>query len=429
MTAIATIANLPLPVEPGSEACYELTVRNAGTVVDAFTVEPLGETAPWTVVDPAQLPLFPGAEGTVTLRFRPPRAPSTRAGEVPWAVRVTSREDPSVTWVEEGMLNVAPFVAVAAELAPQTSRARGTRRGRHQLAIDNRGNVPTAVRLFGGDDDGNITVQLRPTTLTLLPGTAQIAAVRVRARRRFWRGPAKSHPYRVVVDDGNGEPQVLPATLLQETVVPGWLVKALVALVLVTLLLVGLWRTVLKPTIGDAARAAAAEEAGEVAKKAADAAAKQAVADAQQAANGSQPTPKPAPPAKPTPKPSAKASPPPIDPLGNPVTFRVATKAGEQDVSRALSGSDIVSITDLFFQNPEGDAGRLEVFRDGELIYSTRLNNWRDLDQHANAPYEFGPDDRVRIKVSCENKPVPPAAAKPCTPAVTLVGYARKPAQ
>jgi hypothetical protein len=425
MTAIATVPSAALPVEPGGEATYELTVRNTGSVVDAFTVEPLGEAAPWTVVDPAELPLFPGAEGSVLLRFRPPRSPSTRAGQVPWAVRITSRENPAWTWVEEGVLEVAPFYDVTAELAPQTSRARGRRAGKHQLAVDNRGNVATEVRLLGGDDDGNVTVDIRPAVVTLQPGTAQITTVRTRARRRFWRGPAKSHPYRVAVDRGDGEPRLLPATLLQETVVPGWLVKALIALLLVALLLAGLWRTVLKPTINDAARAVAGEEAAEVAKKEAATAAKQAMAEAQQAAASGA---KPQAPASPAPKPSA--SPAPIDPLGNPVSFRIAATAGDQDISRALSGDSIVSVTDLFFQNPDGDAGRLEVFAAGDLIYSTRLNNWRDLDQHANAPYEFKPDDEVRIKVTCENKPVPPAAAaKPCTPAVTLVGYARKPAK
>jgi len=429
MTAIATMPSAALPVEPGGEACYELTVRNTGTVVDAFTVEPLGEAAPWTVADPVELPLFPGAEGVVTLRFRPPRTSATRAGLVPWAVRITSRENPAWTWVEEGMLDVAPFSEVAAELAPQTSRARGRRAGKHQLAVDNRGNVPVDVRLFGGDDDGHVTVDVRPAVVTLQPGTAHIATVRVRARKRFWRGPAKSHPYRIAVDRGDGQPQVLPATLLQETVVPGWLVKALVMLLLVMLLLAGLWRAVLKPTINDAARAVAAEKAAEVAKKEGNAAAKEAMA-AQQAAAGGKPATSPTPAPKPSPKPSGKASPQPIDPLGNPVSFRIATKAGDQDVSRALSDDSIVSITDLFFQNPDGDAGRLEVFKDGDLIYSTRLNNWRDLDQHANAPYEFKADDKVRIKVTCENKPAPGAAqAKPCTPAVTLVGYARKPAQ
>jgi len=431
MTAIATITNAPLPVEPGGEATYELTVRNNGTVVDAFSVEPLGEAAPWTVVEPAELPLFPGAEGTLLLRFRPPRLASTRAGEVPWAVRITSRENPQLTWVEEGMLLVSPFDEVAAEIAPQTSRARGRRAGKHQLAIDNRGNLPAAVRLFGGDDDGNVAVEIKPDSVTLQPGTAHLATVRVRAKRRFWRGPAKTHPYRVAVDRGDGQPQVLPATLLQETVVPGWLVKGLVALLLVAMLLAGLWKTVLKPTIDDAARAVAAEKATEVAKKEADTAAKQAVADAAQdaAAGAAKPSAPAIPPA--SPKPSPKPTPPPpIDPLGDPVSFRIATKAGEQDVNRTLSGDNIVSITDLFFQNPEGDAGRLEVFKDGDLIYSTRLNNWRDLDQHANAPYEFQPGDKVRVKVSCENKPLPGAAkAKPCTPAVTLVGYSRKPAK
>lgn len=432
MTAIATITNAPLPVEPGGEATYELTVRNTGTVVDAFTLEPLGEAAPWTVVEPVELPLFPGAEGTVTLRFRPPRLASTRAGEVPWAVRITSRENPSATWVEEGVLLVAPFTEVAAELAPQTSRARGRGAGKHQLAIDNRGNTPVAVRLFGGDDDGHVTVEVKPSELTLPPGTARIPVVKVRAKRRFWRGPGRTLPYRVAVDRGDGDPQVLPATLLQETVIPGWLVKAVIALLLLAMLLAGLWKTVLKPTINDAARAVAADEAATVAKREADAAAKQAVAAAAGQQGGAKATPTPAasPSAKATPKPTAKPSPPPIDPLGNPVSFRVATKAGEQDVNRTLSEDNIVSITDLFFQNPEGDAGRLELFKDGQLIYSTRLNNWRDLDQHANAPYQFDPDDRLRVKVTCENKPLPgQTSAKPCTPAVTLVGYERKPAQ
>ncbi len=436
MTAIATVPSAALPVEPGGEATYELAIRNTGSVVDSFTVQPLGVAAPWTVVDPAELPLFPGAEGSVTLRFRPPRTSSTVAGLVPWAVRITSRENPAWTWVEEGMLDVAPFSEVAAELSPQTSRSRGRRAGKHQLALDNRGNVPVDVRLFGGDDDGNVTVDIRPPVLTLQPGTAHIAPVRVRAKRRFWRGPAKSHPYRIAVDHGDGNPQVLPATLLQETVVPGWLVKALVLLLLAALLLAGLWRTVLKPTINDAARAVAEEKAAEVAKKEADAATKAALA----AAGGAQPqpqpsapgTPKPAtpPPSKPPAPPASPAPPGPIDPLGDPVSFRIATTAGDQDISRVLSDDKIVSITDLFFQNPDGDAGRLEVFKDGQLIYSTRLNNWRDLDQHANAPYEVKPGDQIRTKVTCENKPVPPAAAaKPCTPAVTLVGYARKPAQ
>jgi hypothetical protein len=172
-----------------------------------------------------------------------------------------------------------------------------------------------------------------------------------------------------------------------------------------------------------------------VAKKEADTAAKQAVAEAEQAkAGGAKPSPPASTPSakaspKPTPKPTTPPEPKPIDPLGFPVSFRVGVKANDQDVDRVLSDDRIVSITDMFFQNPEGDAGRLEVFKDGQLIYSTRLNNWRDLDQHANAPYEFKPEDKVRVKVTCENKAAAGGTAKPCSPAVTLVGYARKPAE
>jgi hypothetical protein len=355
-----------------------------------------------------------------------------RSGEVPWAVRISSREDPMATWVEEGSLHVAPFSEVNAEVAPSTSRARGRRRGKHQLALDNRGNVPAEVHLYGGDDEGQVTVEVNPRIVVLQPGTARIVKVRPRARKRFWSGPSRSHPFKVVVDRGDGAPQPMPATLLQETVVPGWLVKAVIGLILLAAILVGLWATVLKATIQDAARAAAEDKAAAVAKKEAGAEAKKAVEAAK--AGGGQPAPSPSAAAKPAPKPSPKPSkkpdPKPIDPLGDPVSFRIGFDKDPNKMERVLSGSKIVSITDMFFQNPEGDAGKLEILRNDTLLYTTRLNNWHDLDNHATAPFEFKPDDVLKIRVTCENnKQPPPQATRECSPAVTVVGYARKPAE
>jgi hypothetical protein len=418
---IAAVSPAALPVEPGGEAAYELTVRNTGTVVDAFTVQPLGEAAAWTVVEPAELPLFPGAEGTVLLRFRPPRRADIPAGDVPWAVRISSREVPGATWVEEGLLQIAPFSEVTAELAPQTTSARGRGRGKSQLAIDNRGNVATEVRLFGGDNDGKVSVEVIPRSLIIEPGAAKIAKVQVRAKKGFWRGSPKSHPYRVVVDNGSGEPKQLPATLVQDTVVPAWLVKLLVALLVLAIILGTLWATVFKPTLEDFAKQAANVEADKVAKKEAGKAANKAVADvvkANPALNGGKP------PVLPDPSADTPTS---VDPLGAPAFFRLAIKPGDKKAENVLSKTEIFSVTDLFYENPEGDAGLLEIYKGNDLVYRTRLNNWRDYDQHRNAPLEFKPGEKLKLKVSCENKGA--AANRPCAPAVSIAGFTRKPAE
>lgn len=417
---IAAMSPAALPVEPGGEAAYELTVRNTGTVVDAFTVQPLGEAAAWTVVEPAELPLFPGAEGTVLLRFRPPRRADVPAGQVPWAVRISSREVPGATWVEEGLLDVAPFAEVSAELAPSTTSARGRGRGKSQLAIDNRGNTRTEVRLFGGDNDGNVSVEVFPRSLIIEPGTAKIAKVKVRAKKGFWRGAPKSHPYRVVVDNGMGEPKQLPATLVQDTVIPAWLIKLLLVLLALALILGTLWATVFKTTLEDFAKQAATVQAEKVAKKEATKAANKAVGDVVKAnpgLNGG----------KPPVIPDDTASTP--DPLGTPSFFRLAVPSGNSSVEKALSKDEIFSVTDLFYENPEGDAGIFEVYKGSTLIYRTRLNNWRDYDQHRNAPLEFKAGEKLKLKVTCENKAVGAAAAKKCTPALGLAGFVRKPAE
>jgi hypothetical protein len=68
-----------------------------------------------------------------------------------------------------------------------------------------------------------------------------------------------------------------------------------------------------------------------------------------------------------------------------------------------------------------------EVYKNDDLIYRTNLNNWRDYDQHRNAPLEFKPGDKLKLKVTCDNKGA--AQTRKCSPAVSLAGFSRKPAE
>jgi hypothetical protein len=426
MGATTSVPASGLAVTPGQEVSTEITVRNTGRVVDAYFFEPLGPLAPWMRVEPEVLPLMPDGDGTVTVTFAPPRTAQLAADELPWAVRVVPREDQDGVTVEEGVLSVAPFSELAAELRPRTSRARGRRAGRHELAVDNLGNTPVELFLAGGDEEHALDVRPVPDHLTLAPGSAAIVSVRPRARERFWRGQPTSHPFQVVAEPVGQPPVVVDGTLLQEPVLPAWLLKALLAAAVLAALALALWLTVLKPSIEDTARSIANEEAAaatadeakarEAADDAAadDAAATQDETDAQLAALDEA-----------LGRPLKRA--PGSDPLGVPVTHRLATTPDDQSPAVVLDEERTVSVTDLLLQNPNGDAGIATVLRDGEVVYVARLENFRDLDLHLVAPVVVAPGAELGLSVDCNNpKPAGKAKAVRCSPALTVQGFARR---
>jgi hypothetical protein len=424
MGATTSVPTDRLTVTPGAEARTEITVRNTGRVVDSFRLEPLGPLAAWTVVEPESVALMPDGEATVAVSFRPPRSSALPAGETPWAVRVVPQEDPDGVMVEEGLLDVDPFSEVLAELRPRTSRARGRRAGRHEVAVDNLGNTAVEVYLAGGDADQAVDVLLVPDHLVLEPGSAALIAVRPRARERFWRGQPKTHPFQVVAEPAGQPPVVVDGTLMQEPVLPAWLLKALLIAAVVAALAIALWLAVLKPSIKDTARAIAAKEAQAAtadeaaSRKAADAAAAEDAAAAQDDTQSQLDA---------LGKGKTKGGTTTGDALGTPETTRVAATADDQAPAAVLDPKRTVSVSDLLLQNPDGNSGTVTLSRGDQVFYVARLENFRDLDLHLVAPVVVAPGEKLAMSVTCTNPdPAGKAKAAPCTPAVTVQGFATR---
>lgn len=411
-------------IHPGQPSAWPLTLRNEGSVVDAFTFEPLGDLAPWASVEPAELGLLPGEERVVAVQIVLPRDSSVAAGPHPIALRVISREAPDSTRVEEGLVEVAPFVDVTAELGPRISIARGQRRGRHQLAVDNRGNTAAQVRLDLLDPQEQVRGTLDEATLEIGPGQSQLVTVKVHARHQSWRGANTALPFEVLVEPLGAEAFVAKGRLLQRPVFPSWFGKAVLALVALAVVGSGLWLAVLKPTIQSSARSAAAEESAQAMdtiaqtssaqQKAAEASAQRQDKAIKKIQDKVGKTPV-------TAVPGQDGT--PVDPLGDPVAKRIAAGAGDQSPSIVLDPAKIVSITDLLLQNPEGNVGVVRITQNGATVYVARLENFRDLDLHLVAPLSFAPGDTLGLEVSCKNAP----EFGPCTPGVTVSGFGREP--
>lgn len=439
MTTTASLSRPDLSVEPGSSVHLHVTVCNDGGVVDRFHVVPLGIPEEWVTSDPPELSLFPGAEGVLEVTVAPPRRADLLPGPRPFGLQVVSAEDPDGSDVEEGVLDVLPFSELSAELQPRTSRARGRARGRHTLAVDNRGNVAVEVQIGGGDRDGLLEVTADPPCLVVAPGAAAFVGVAVRARTGFWRGPDRTSPVVVDVAPPGGPATTVDATFVQRARMPRWLPKALLAALLLLVLVVVLWQVVLRPAVEDEARAAAAEQLGPVLDRLADQ--EQDVAALQAGApprgGGAAPSTGPAPaPAPVASAPTAATGPTgPTAPtdgvegggtvgdqLGAPASTRLELTAGRQSAATDF-GEQVFSLTDLLLSNPRGHAGVLTVLRDDDVLMQSDLANFRDLDYHFVTPLVFAPGQRLRASVECDE----PAGA--CEAAVLVSGAVRRPAK
>ncbi|MFF3644448.1 hydrolase [Streptomyces sp. NPDC002564] len=226
-------------VDPGDTATVRLRIRNNGDVVDAYRVEPAGDLAPWTTVDPPELRLYPGTIGEVELRCTPPRTPDVTAGPHPYAVRITPLEQPGAGAVVEGRITVTPFTEVRAELVPPV--VRGWFRGRPQLAVDNLGNTPVTASLGGSDASDQLTYELDPGSVQIEPGRAAFVRATLRPQQVIWVGAKKKQPYALTVRRSGGEPVDVAGTFVQRGLLPGWLAVVSGLLLAATIAFVMVW--------------------------------------------------------------------------------------------------------------------------------------------------------------------------------------------
>jgi len=388
MGAIASLESQLISVAPGAEASVQIKVRNNGSVVDQMTISVLGGAADWSGVEPATLSLFPGAEGTATITFRPPRSSTVPAGQMPFGARVASQEDPAGSVVEEGRLDIAAFSEIGAELQPLTSR--GARGARHDLAVDNRGNVALNANISGLDDSEEVSFDIKPPSVVADPGQASFAQIEVKPRKRFWRGQPKSRAFTLQVEAANQAPVPVTGTFLQEPVLPSWFVKGLVGLAALLIALLVLWFLILKPTLLTAAEDRAEEAAAQVLTDAGFPPAGGGGGD-----NGGGGTPEPGDP----------ATPPSLLVGGDPVAARI--RADRNPTPVRPSQDKTLFVTDLVFSNPDGESGPVRLRRNGESLLSLRLENFRDLDFHFVTAIVVGPDDEMDLWCAeCSNAAV-----------------------
>jgi hypothetical protein len=407
MAATATLASKGVAVTPGGEAVTEVRIRNSGTVVDQFTLEVLGDASAWAIVEPAVVPLFPGAEAVARVRFKPPKSSSVLAKAIPFAVRVKSREDARASLVEEGVVEVGPFNDTTAELIPRT--AKGSSHGRAQLALDNRGNVRINARLTAADPDRKLNFTITPPALTGEPGTVSFASIRINPRTRFLTGPPKLAPYKVNVHQDGLPIITVDGSMQQEGLIPPWLLPAIIGLAALLLVLAILWFVLLRPSLKSLTQNEVQTQTSSL----------QQQVNTLKSANPTLTTGGGA---------GGPTGPNPVK--GDPWSSRLAVNSQatpsqlESAVTVPQGGG--LAVTDLVFENPSGNTGtiylvRREANKPDQVLLVLRLENFRDLDFHFVTPLVF--KESQTMTLSCNPDPT----GSLCNASVYYSGYFKNP--
>jgi hypothetical protein len=227
-------------VPGGSPVEHVVHVRNEGDTVEEYRFTVVGPLARFAAVEPTELRLYPGDEGTTTVTFTVPKDREALAGPTPFGVQVVPRVHPEISDVIEGTVTVSPFAEMRADMSPVTVRGRLS--ARLQLSVENRGNAPLPVTLQARDQEDALRFDDVAGPVWVPPGTTAWPSLTVRPRRRRLTKKPERFPLTVQVvpsqdaERAGARAVALRATFVRLRFAPAWVLVGIVALVLAGLL-------------------------------------------------------------------------------------------------------------------------------------------------------------------------------------------------
>jgi hypothetical protein len=371
-----------ISVQPGESTSLSLAVENVGDHTESYTVIPAGLTAGWTTVTRPNITLFGGSRDVIEVVIRPPAIHTTTAGPTAVSVRVIPQGAPDDAFVAETIATVTAFDD--RRITALQPVQRGRRRATFEFMVENHGNNLASCRLHLIDTSNRVDGSFDPPAVGVAPGSASLVRLKLTAQRGFLRRTERQLDFEVEATEQDHAPAGGRATLIQPPTIPsGTLLKALAVGVAAAAIAVA-WFSVVRPAIEDAADDAVAERIGEI----------ETVAEPTIAPDVTIPT------ADEQPEVLAATE------IGEPVDYRIAVDVGiNQDRSESITiaPDNRFLLTDVVFQNTNGDLGTAQLLRNGDLLYEIDLGamNSGNEFQPRVTPIPFEPNDNLVLAVDC----------------------------
>ncbi|SEE66031.1 carboxypeptidase-like regulatory domain-containing protein [Ruania alba] len=200
-------------IAPGSAGVIGLDVVNTSDVIDTLSVRALGIPASVTMrSDPAELTLFPDAEGRLEVQLGFPD--TFPAGSYQVTLVVQGRSSGSTEALHDVEIVIPPRPEASVTARPTLVRTRG--RALFEVTVANTGNTALDLALRSVDTDRTLRTSVSPTTLTVPIAGAAVTAVTARGPRQLL-GTDQDRPFRLVAE-AEGTSAEVTLTLRQRPV-------------------------------------------------------------------------------------------------------------------------------------------------------------------------------------------------------------------
>jgi hypothetical protein len=283
------------------------------------------------------------------------------------------------------------------------------------------------------------------------------AKLTVRAKQRYWRGPATTQAFQVLlrqqvmaVPEGEPPPEPtgphpaeLPAdgAILRDPILPGWLAKVVLLLLVLLLLLALAWFKLVKPQITAAAQNSVTkaikpikQEIGKIQKQLPANGAPVTTA-APSGGGGTTTTtappptttttkPPPTTTTRPRPRPTTTTRPRPTTTttrpkprptvVVTPINYSISLHRNNSTAVYGVPRRHTLEVTDILLENSNGASGSIYLERSGQVLMSWSLANFRDLDYHWITPVYFGGRSQLQLTVK--------GCSSVCTPSLYFAG-------
>jgi hypothetical protein len=200
---------------------WRLSLHNAGNVLDTFSFSTMHISPEWVTVDPTELTLNPGEDGSALVTVAPRDNPS--AGTYPFTLRTYSHLNLSQRTELQLKVEIRPSAGFKLTVFPREAESQGPREFKITLASDASSNTDVSVDLAASDQDNACAYTFEPSQVFLPARGSVTSTLRVQPRGAVL-GPNERRVYTLKVvatpRDGLAGAQSDEARLIQTGVTP-----------------------------------------------------------------------------------------------------------------------------------------------------------------------------------------------------------------
>jgi len=222
-------------INPGEKAEVAVTIRNAGEVVEVFSIDVQGVESSWYSLSVSSVSLFPGDKETIRVSLAPPFSSASGAGSHTATIKVSSRRDPTISSTAALTLELGKISSYELDLTPKMVRGA---KGSYEIVITNTGNLTNTYKLEASDPESMCNFEFKSDTIAVEAGQVGKVPLIVKPKKRPLTGASKFHNFTVTVTPIASEVKSVQGQLECPARFPKWAPIALIALVAIVVLVV-----------------------------------------------------------------------------------------------------------------------------------------------------------------------------------------------